>query len=424
MPPSQQHSRINLADLKAQIVKKLGPDKAQRYFSHLTRLLSQKISKVEFDKLCYLTIGRENLALHNQFIRSVLKNACSAKVPPPPPVQDATALVGGLAKTSQNPSLSAPNTVILSNGDIPGSPQKGRTLKRDRRPVGRPSSLGPSEKAEFVSMHHGAGKEEIVPCALENGNTFPYNLQRTAHHLQGLAEQPDNERSSPMLPPPVKRPRLQKSTRDQLHVNNKGSTEVVIEEDVEPVPSDSFQSGNPICAPLGIPFCSASLGGARRVTSHSLSDLTAVSSYMSSIDGGELLDTETLKKRMEHIAEVEGLHGVTIDCANLLNNGLDCYLKRLIRSCIELAKARSGSEQTKVAVQKQHVYGKVAQGINGMWQNHLHNQTNNVSAEGMRSQSPISLLDFRVATKLNPQQLGDDWPSLLEKISFRGFENE
>ncbi|XP_031481634.1 uncharacterized protein LOC116251477 [Nymphaea colorata] len=424
MPPSQQHSRINLADLKAQIVKRLGPDKAQRYFSHLTRLLSQKISKVEFDKLCYLTIGRENLALHNQFIRSVLKNACHAKVPPPPPVQDATALVGGVAKTSQSPSFSAPNAVILSNGDIPGSPQKGRTLKRDRRPVDRPSPLGTIEKTEIVTAHRGDGKEETVPGVAENGDMYPYDLQRAAHHLQGLAEEPDNERSSPMLLPPIKRARLQKSTRDQFHVNNKGLTEVVIEEDVEPVPSDPFQCGSPICAPLGIPFCSASLGGARKGMIRSLSDLPSVSSYMSSVDGGELLDTETLKKKMEHIAEVEGLHGVTIDCANLLNNGLDAYLKRLIRTCIELAKARAGSEQTKAAIQKQHIYGKVAQGINGMWQNHLHNQTNNVSAEGIRSQSPISLLDFRVAMKLNPQQLGDDWPSLLEKISFRGFDEE
>ncbi|THG07917.1 hypothetical protein TEA_021089 [Camellia sinensis var. sinensis] len=31
--------------------------------------------------------------------------------------------------------------------------------------------------------------------------------------------------------------------------------------------------------------------------------------------------------------------------------------------------------------------------------------------------TPISLLDFKVAMELNPQQLGEDWPLLLEKIS-------
>jgi hypothetical protein len=34
----------------------------------------------------------------------------------------------------------------------------------------------------------------------------------------------------------------------------------------------------------------------------------------------------------------------------------------------------------------------------------------------------VSLLDFRVAMELNPRQLGDDWPSLLEKICTDSFE--
>ncbi|KAH7837984.1 hypothetical protein Vadar_020452 [Vaccinium darrowii] len=42
--------------------------------------------------------------------------------------------------------------------------------------------------------------------------------------------------------------------------------------------------------------------------------------------------------------------------------------------------------------------------------------------EGMQDGKPhctVSLLDFRVAMQLNPQQLGEDWPLLLEKICIR-----
>ncbi|MCH92669.1 transcriptional regulator of RNA polII SAGA subunit, partial [Trifolium medium] len=78
----QQSSRIDLGELKIQIVKKIGPDKSKRYFYYLNRFLSQKLSKNEFDKLCFRLVGRENLPLHNHFIKSILKNACQAKTPP------------------------------------------------------------------------------------------------------------------------------------------------------------------------------------------------------------------------------------------------------------------------------------------------------------------------------------------------------
>jgi hypothetical protein len=33
------------------------------------------------------------------------------------------------------------------------------------------------------------------------------------------------------------------------------------------------------------------------------------------------------------------------------------------------------------------------------------------------------MLDFKVAMELNPQQLGEDWPLLLEKICMHSFED-
>ncbi|CAM8962221.1 unnamed protein product [Rhodiola kirilowii] len=35
----------------------------------------------------------------------------------------------------------------------------------------------------------------------------------------------------------------------------------------------------------------------------------------------------------------------------------------------------------------------------------------------------LSLLDFKVAMELNPHQLGEDWPSIFEKICMYSFED-
>ncbi|XP_078434500.1 uncharacterized protein LOC144705603 [Wolffia australiana] len=119
----------------------------------------------------------------------------------------------------------------------------------------------------------------------------------------------------------------------------------------------------PIEAPLGI----------------QQSAIRASSSFFSG--DGELGDSEALRNRMERIASGEGLAGVTMDCANLLNNGVDAYLKRLVASCVGLANARSFS-------------------------NHH-----------------LSVLDLAVAIEANPQLLGHRWPLLLEKSRLQFSEN-
>jgi hypothetical protein len=140
-------------------------------------------------------------------------------------------------------------------------------------------------------------------------------------------------------------------------------------------------------------------------------------------DSGELSDSEMLRKRMEQIAAAQGLGGVTMECANRLNNMLDSYLKRLIKSCVELVGARSLHDPRKHPVHKQQAQ-KV---INRMWaSNHAHMQSSSGPVEGMQEQrqhSSISMLDFKVAMELNPQQLGEDWPLLLEKICMHSFED-
>ncbi|XVE71354.1 hypothetical protein DITRI_Ditri10aG0144000 [Diplodiscus trichospermus] len=416
----QQGSRIDLGELKAQIVKKIGPDRSKRYFYTLSRFLSQKLSKCEFDKSCYRIIGRENLPLHNQLIRSVLKNACQAKTPPPvhevgpaksllqsvkssPGGEDGHEPIGSLVP-NQNP-----NMAIWSNGVLPvSSPRKVRSGIRDRKLRDRPSPLGPNGKVESVSHPSMGAEDHGNKLVMENGDLTPYDYQRPLQHLQAVAEQPEIEREG-----------LGRST-EKSRVPSKDQTEGAIVEDGEEVEQCNHinLSKSPLLAPLGIPFCSASVGGACK-------SLPVASSgdFISYYDSGGLYDTDTLKKRMEQIAAAQGLGGVSVECASMLNNVLDLYLKKLIRSCVDLVGSRCTHELRKHSIHKQQPQGKL---VNGMWpSNHLLMQSGSGAMEVLQEkgqQCSVSLLDFKVAMELNPQQLGEDWPLLLEKICLHPFE--
>jgi hypothetical protein len=126
---------------------------------------------------------------------------------------------------------------------------------------------------------------------------------------------------------------------------------------------------------------------------------------------------------MEKTAETLGLVGVTMDCADLLNYGLDSYLKNLIKSSVELKGADIRNDARRGASYKQHPPGKQ---INGVWSpNQVQMQSSSGQSEAShdsRSHRLISADDFRVAMQLNPQQLGENWPVLLEKICLRPSE--
>ncbi|XP_039050745.1 uncharacterized protein LOC120191961 [Hibiscus syriacus] len=417
---SQQGSRIDLGELKAQIVKKIGAERSKRYFYNLSRFLSQKLSKCEFDKSCYRIIGRQNLSLHNQLIYSILKNACQANTPPPvheapvkswiqtvkrsPSRQDACEQTGSLVP-SQNQSVD-----IWSNGVFPvSSPRKARSGVRDRKLRDKPNPLGPNGKADSVS-HHPVGMEDNA-CKLdfENGDLIPYNYHRPVQHLQAVAELPEIEREV-----------LAHSTekRSALGENQAEAAFVEDEEELEQA-NHIILSRSTLLPPLGIPFCSASVGGTRKSL-----PVASGGDFVSYFGYGGLYDTDTLKKRMEQIVAAQGLGGVSVECASMLNNMLDVYLKKLIRSCVELVGSRSTPESKKQFAHKQHPQGKL---MNDMWpSNHLHMQSSSGLTEVLQEPGQhcsISLLDFKVAMKLNPQKLGEDWPLLLEKICVHSFES-
>ncbi|KAJ4788129.1 hypothetical protein LUZ62_039375 [Rhynchospora pubera] len=75
-PSFYESPRVDTVELKSRLFKRLGRQRAERYLSNLTKLLTLKLTKNQFDKLCYSTIGKENIALHNLFIKSIIRNAC------------------------------------------------------------------------------------------------------------------------------------------------------------------------------------------------------------------------------------------------------------------------------------------------------------------------------------------------------------
>ncbi|KAL3655121.1 hypothetical protein CASFOL_000907 [Castilleja foliolosa] len=363
MQPPHQHSRINLAELKAQIVKKLGPEGSKQYFCYLNRFLSLKLNKVEFNKLCLRIVGRDNIPLHNQLIRSILKNACDAKSPPTKHTKDISSnsnnnnnyQPNGSHATMAQPSFYPPG--LPNGGDmlLPPSPKKARTGLRDRRGGDRRSTLG------LVN-----GKTGLTPQPSDNGELKPENEN-------SLVLRSCSDFSAPSC-------------------------------SVEQT-NDSSLPRSPIRAPLGVTFCPAS------------SARSAPSFIGSVFNDGFLSDSVSLKERMEHIALTQGIEGVSLDSANLLNHGLDSYMKRLIRSCVELVGSRhsnnnSNNNNSNNNMNKHHV--KLVNGVKPGYQN-LGGQerSNNLS---------ISLEDFRVAMVMNPRKLGEDWPLLLEKICTNAFE--
>ncbi|KAJ1425750.1 Transcriptional coactivator Hfi1/Transcriptional adapter 1 [Sesbania bispinosa] len=390
----QQSSRIDLGELKVQIVKKIGADKSKRYFYYLNRFLSQKLSKSEFDKLCCRVLGRENLPLHNNFIKSILKNACQAKTPPP--LQPSV------------PPKSGAHVTDVSPGREDGHEQSVANFQNQMHPFGQ-MGFCQCPLVDYVAHQSTATEDSGSKVDMENGILTPCDYQRPMQNLQAVAELPENGMGD-AIQRPAEKPRIQ----------GKGPAEIPIVEDgeeVEQLNRFSF-ARSPLIAPLGIPYCSASVGGARKAL-----PVNSTGDFVSCCDSGRLPGTDALKRRMEQIATVQGLGGVSMECANMLNNVLDVYLKRLIRSCVDLVGARSANELRKLPVSKQQIPGKV---INGMWpNNHLHVQSAGGLAEPgpeHRSQFSVSLNDFKVAMELNPQQLGEDWPLQLEKISMQSFE--
>ncbi|CAN8314969.1 unnamed protein product [Cochlearia groenlandica] len=348
-----EDKRVDLGELKALIVKKIGVERSRKYFHYLSRFLSHKLTKTEFDKTCFRLLGKENLSLHNHLIRSVLRNATVSKSPPPRPCREAKHVDNGRRDGHEQCGSLIPNSnqngPILSNGVLSISPQKVRSGIRDRKIRDRPSSH---------MLHQAACREDNRgSVVVENGYSGP-------------------------------------SMRDDENQEEKARLNIM---------------KSPLIAPLGI-----SIGGSHRTVPISTS-----AGLSSCYDSGGVPDHEMLRKRMENIAVAQGLGGVSMECASTLNNMLDLYLKKLIKSCNDVVGDRSTNDRDlgKQSLDKNKI-------VNGVWpsNNSLQIQTHDRVSDVTEDRPSVSVLDFRTAMELNPQQLGKNWPTLRERISVRSFE--
>nr|XP_043617704.1 uncharacterized protein LOC122589476 [Erigeron canadensis] len=298
MPAVRRIPRIDTFELKVEIEKRLGSKKAESYFNLVTKYLSLKLKKPEFDKLCVSLIGRENIRLHNELIMAILKNAVVSKLPPPK-----------LVKSDGPVTLKAPNGTNPRTGlqslcrDVfPPSPKKGRTPSLRERKL----------------------NNQVVNRSSDNMVT-----KKVQEQQQSVTELP-------------------------LEVNS-------VEQDAI---SPGVYSRSPVRAPHGINLLHSK--ETRKVLSIG-SDFayhTETCHY-----SGHLPATGSLKNRLKQNLKTEGLD-ISMDCVKLLNDGLDCFLKRVIKPSLELTRSRS------------------------------------TQGSGAASFS-TSMLDFRVSTEIHPMILGE-----------------
>ncbi|KAK4783603.1 hypothetical protein SAY86_007977 [Trapa natans] len=395
-----QSLRIDLGVLKARIVKSIGAERSKHYFYYLNRFLSQRLGKSEFDKLCIRVLGRENLPLHNHLIRSILKNACLGNDAPPSkgvhPMKSALTVARASPTLEDGHELSGShlqnqshNSSIWSNGVLPVSPRKGRSAVRGRKLKDRPSMLWPNGKVDC--LHQSIGKEDSESkITAENGVLTPRDHSKSLQHLCVLPE-PGKEREGLIL---------QSVDKSMVGSNNDATMAHAKEMEKD---GHYRSSRTPLLAPLGVPLWSCK------------SSMWTSCDTLSCQDLGGLFDMETLRRQMQHIVAAQGLEGVSIECANLLNNMLDVYLKRLIRSSIKVAGTRVVHKQQS----RLQIPERVLNGMHPTNTIHLNMQSSAGIPDGMNEKCPhsISLIDFKVAMELNPQQLGEAWPQLLELIS-------
>lgn len=91
---------------------------------------------------------------------------------------------------------------------------------------------------------------------------------------------------------------------------------------------------SPVTAPYGVSF---NTGGTRnKAVNCGYKDYTFGNTCESR---GELPDTGSLRARLEKKLALEGV-GISMDCADLLNNSMDVFLKRLIEPCLGIASSK------------------------------------------------------------------------------------
>ncbi|KAL1801963.1 hypothetical protein DCAR_0933463 [Daucus carota subsp. sativus] len=171
MAANQKSTPVCMVELKALIYQKIGSHRAVDYFELLKSFLSLRLNKTEFDKYCTRIIGRDNIYLHNQLIRTIL-GSCYARNYPTLRTKNVAVAASPIAKVSS------------------GLPVHSRFLANRERKFCDPSLLGPLGKnTELPSL----GSRPPVEIVLgEDGNSLFCQKTRglpDARSLMNILEQ-------------------------------------------------------------------------------------------------------------------------------------------------------------------------------------------------------------------------------------------
>lgn len=432
----QRRALVNLQEFKARLVKILGPAKESLYCNLLSRFLSLRLSKEELDRLVLSTIGKENVVLHNSFVRAIFNNATCGEAPPPPaslpdiskPLKGvrrkATTSSGGV---DEGPTSAAAAGAQLqggrSNGDgFAGSSRKGRSGIRDRKGAERPSPLGSSRADTSTAM------DDDVARMVENGHGGGPDLLRPVQCSQYGAEQPETWQGSH----PAKRARYEEDGESE---GEEAGGDAEAEEEDEDVGTMWLTRSN-VSVPLGIPFCRPSAGGARMAAAAAMPPgLVTLSKLGYGVDDDDgcsdsmLPSTESIRQRVQMGGCLEsGLESCDASSAEVIRLGLETHLLRIIKYVVELNRAKRGS----------HREGSGKENGNGSWWGHMEkagsqerggNEWNHHVTTGRerglggeeqeQERATVSALDFYVAMDLDRSKLGMNWSMLLEKALLR-----
>ncbi|EPS71630.1 hypothetical protein M569_03135 [Genlisea aurea] len=264
-------------ELKHLIYRKVGLQRADKYFDQLKRFISSKLTKHEFSKTCLQILGRENIPLHNRLIHSILRNSLLE------------------AKRQRN---------FLRKGKPPPP-----LVTRDRKS----SPLGPL------------------------GKTFSLTHDETISRIQ------------------------EQSGGAELHSICSRPPIAVVEEGEEVEQISLENRWSCVTAPLGI--------DARQQHQSCLFPKTAPASLETCRWSGVLPDSTSLRQRLEKKLESEGVC-VSVECADVLNKGLEAFMKRLLKCCSTTTMGGSSTQ----------------------------------------------MLDFCIAVETNRSILGENWAAVFEKM--------
>ncbi|KMZ69821.1 hypothetical protein ZOSMA_206G00290 [Zostera marina] len=280
MQRTQQFSRFNTIELKAQIIKKIGKEKSEMYFTYIRKFLGFKLCHLEFSKLCHSTLGKENIGLHNLLIRLILRNAHLSNAPP-------------AKKTSTGHSRDS----TITNGHlgemILASPHRERSINsRLNKCKDRPSVLG----------RHGI--------------------------VNGVAHDISNSNDMQRL-------------QEFVSIGSKALGSVEDGEEVEQEKgSPGVQSRSPIRAPLGISMTTSSSVMHKQLRAY-LGDAFCHSTPSKELP--DYSDTGTTIDQLELELKRKGL-SLSPECVDLFKSGTQAYLKRLMKPFLELARVRCNLE--------------------------------------------------------------------------------